>query len=235
MRTRPRAGAPNQNTDQDRAFRNGHVQTIVCELLRHKDPRLVKLAHQAVITPRPTSRDELHDQLSTMRGYRGQDVTDAQLDSAVAICAEGSRIYNHADCERLKGGLLERYVYEMVSLRAPTAVRHEHSVALTHAKHTGRDWTNPKEVVVDSDPFEVYECKWSGHLDQDDIDELGDVYATAQAEGTDARPCIAVMTSMKRVQAQLERNGVVLDEWLYIADDNDLQLLEVRPPSLRIR
>jgi hypothetical protein len=233
MESRAPGGGP--NPAQARAFQDRDVAAIVAELLRHSDARLVRLARQAVVTPRPIPRDGLRAQL---HGLRREPVTDSQLDSAETISAAGARICGRPDWEereRLKGGLLERYVHDMVSLRAPGAVRHEHQIKLTRNPHCRRSWSKPKEVVVHAVPFEVYECKWGGHLDQDDINELGDVYVSASDEGVDARPCIAVMTSETDVRLKLEMEGVELDEVLYISDNRDLQELGQRPPSRRFR
>ena len=226
-----RAGVP--EPAQQKAFGDADVVTIVVELLRHNDARLVRIARTAVLSPRMWPRDDLRARL---RGeLRRAEVTEAQLDSAETISAAGARICDRANCERLKGGLVERYVHDLVSRRAPAAVRHEFHVGLPNHPHSGRDWTNPKEVVVDATPFEAYECKFGGHVDQDDINELGDIFVSAREEGTDARPCIAVMTSEREVRHKLERAGVQLDEVLYISDTADLPVLGQRPPSRRLR
>ncbi len=230
-----RAPARGPNPAQARAFEDRDVAAIVAELLRHPDPRLVRLARQAVVTSRPIPREDLRAQL---QGLRQQPVSDSQLDSAEAISAAGARICGRSgweERERLKGGLLERYVHDMVSQRAPGAVRHEHEIRLQRNPHCQHAWSKPKEVVVDSVPFEAYECKWGGHLDQDDINELGDVYLSAREEQDDPRPCVAVMTSETDVRLKLAMEGVQLDEVLYISDSRDLQELGQRPPSRRFR
>jgi hypothetical protein len=131
--------------------------------------------------------------------------------------------------------LLERYVHELVARRAGAAVQHEAEIEMPQHAHSGHAWSKPKEVVVNAVPFEAYECKFGGHVNQDDINELGDVFLSARAEGTDARTCIAVMASERALKARLRDNGVQLDEVLYFSDLTDLPVIGQRPPSRRLR
>jgi hypothetical protein len=225
-----RAGVPDPR--QEAAFTDQDVVAIVGELMRHNDAGLVRLARLAVIGDPPAARDELRAQL---RSPQGAEATEAQLNSAEAISAAGARIYSRPECDRLRGGLLERYVHELVARRAGSAVQHEAQVELPEHPHSGNGWSKPKEIVVNAVPFEAYECKFGGHVNQDDVNELGDVYVSAKAEGTEARPCIAVMASERALKARLEDKGVQLDEVLYFSDLTDLPVLGQRPPSRRLR
>jgi hypothetical protein len=227
-----RGGAPDPR--QEAAFKDRDVVAIVEELLRHDHAGLVRLARQAVIGDPPATRDEVREQL---RGPRDAEVTDDQLDSAEAIWAAGARIFKKPNSDRLRGGLLERYVYEMVARRASLTVRREAEIELLHHPHSGRAWSRPKEVVVDAIPFEAYECKFGAgaHINQDDINEFGDIYLSAQAEELDPRPCLATMASEKALRARLNANGIQLDEHLYLADVTDLPVIGERPPSRRFR
>jgi hypothetical protein len=223
-----------QNPAQQRAFRDPDVAAIVSELIRHNDVRLVRIARQAVVTPTPTPRRDLRDQLAA----KGEPVSDALIDSAQVIAAAGSRIYRRPDLEtreRLKGGLLERYVHDLVASRAPASVKHEVLIELALHPHSGLRWSNPKEVVVDDEPFEAYECKWGGAIDQGDVDEMGDVFQSAKAEGLDARPCVAIMGSERELRSRISTEGIRLDEVLYLSDMTDLPVLGERPPSRRLR
>jgi hypothetical protein len=230
-----RGGTPDAR--QEAAFRDGDVARIVHELLRHDHVGLVRAARQAVIGDPTPPRDELREQL---KGRRGIDATEEQLDSAEAIYRAGARIHGRPESNRLRGGLLERYVHEMVSRRAQavgSTVEHEAEVATPEHPHSGRDWSEAKEVVLNAAPFEVYECKFGAgnHIDQADINELGDIFLTARAESTDARPCLVTMASEHAFRARLAANGVQPDEILYFADVSDLPVLGQRPPSRRYR
>ncbi|HSW42634.1 MAG TPA: hypothetical protein VLM76_09015 [Patescibacteria group bacterium] len=206
----------------------------MAELIRHNDVRLVRIARHAVVTPTPTPRPDLRAQLAA----KGGSVSDAVLDSAQVIAAAGARICGRPDPEtreRLKGGLLERYVHDLVASRAPASVKREVLIELALHPHSGSPWSNPKEVVVDDEPFEAYECKWGGAIDQGDVDELGDVLLSARTEGVDARPCVAIMCSERDLRTRIATYGIQLDEVLYLSDMTDLPVLGERPPSRRLR
>ncbi len=229
---RTRRGTPDAR--QEAAFRDGDVSDIVEQLVRHNHTGLVRVARQAVLGDPPPSRQELRTQL---RDRRGIEATEDQLDSAEAICQAGARIFAKAESDRLRGGLLERYVHEMVAARAQTdgaTVEHEAEVEMPEHPHSGRSWSKPKEVVLNALPFEVYECKFGGHFDQDDIDELGDIFLSARAEGTKACPCLVTMSSENAVRTRLSANGAKLGEVVYLSDLTDLPVLGSRPPSRQI-
>jgi len=156
------------------------------------------------------------------------DAPEELLRSARAISEAGSRIAAAATATRradLKGALLERIVHVLVSQRRRSLLR-EVAVAIAPAGHHGQPWTNPKELVVDDDPFEVFECKVSAvWIDQGDIDELCDIADAADTEGVESRPTIAVLETQRAVRAQR------LNIWrpIYFAHIDDMVDLRLGP------
>lgn len=190
-------------------------------------PALVKIARLAIdagVTPDPAE----------LRQHLGLGATRPLVDSGVAIAAAGNRIANIADIDtrrRLRGAILERLVHDLVSERA--APLREVDIAIDPAGHSGRGWTKPKELVVDANPFEVYECKTSAHgIDQDDIDELADIAGKADAEGVESRPTLAVLSSEKVLRAH--RAALRIWRPIYFSDLDDLVELRFGPATQKL-
>jgi len=215
--------------DQEAAYQNRDVQTIVDHLVRYRDdPKLFQIASEAVITPVATPE-------ATLRARLGGSVADAaKVAAAVDIAGAGARIFAATECERQKGALVERLVVALVSVRNAPATHRETQVHTDVHPHSGKTKTGRKDVVVDAAPFEVYECKFGGGIAQWELDELGDVWATADAEGTDARPCIATMSTMTQIQTRLYRSGLMPHPNLYFAGLVDLPTLARRYPTQQI-
>lgn len=218
--------------EQEVAFDNHHVKKIVSNLLTYADnAALLVIAREAVIRRIPASRETLRVRLG------GNGVEAALVEAAFAIAEAGAMIEREGDDvvrERRKGALLERLVYSLVCLRAPDCTSRETHVLLTANRYSGRTRTGRKDVVVDSAPFEVYECKFGGGIEQWELDELGDVYLTAVEAGVDARPCIATMASMEQLQKRIAVMDLQLRPRLYFAGLMDLPFLAKRPPSQQV-
>jgi hypothetical protein len=65
-----------------------------------------------------------------------------------------------------------------------------------------RTWSRSKDVVVDADPLEVYECKLGATYDQDDLNELADIRDTATDEGQTSRVAVACLVGQVAVLAR---------------------------------
>jgi hypothetical protein len=212
--------------EQDAAFNNGDVRTMVDNLMRYpSNVTLLRIGYEAVIRRSPSSRDTLRARLG------GEQATEELVDAAVAVAAAGARIYGD---ERRKSALLERLVHSLVASRSGAETTRETRVHLTVNPHSGESMTGRKDVVRNSNPFEVYECKFGGGIEQFELNELGDVYLTAEAEGTDARPCIATMATMTQLQTRIGQRGLVLHPKLYFAGLTDLPRLAQTYPTQQI-
>jgi hypothetical protein len=212
---------------QENAFNNADVVAISSEVTKHHAPQLVKIARRAVLNGVKPDDTELREML----GVRAADDVVA---SARAIAAAGNRIAAVADDTlraRLKGAVLERLVHDLIAGRA-TPLR-EVEVEIPPAGHAGAAWTKPKEIVVDDDPFEVYECKVSAYgLDQGDFDELCDIGDQADGEGVDARPTIAILASERDIRAR----RATLNLWrpIYFADLEEIADLRYRAATRQL-
>lgn len=216
------------NPTADAAFNNRDVQRVVDSVMQFSDDSvLMVFAREAMNTPAPSSRADLAAEF----GASGD-----LLEALVTISEAGARIQNLPDSVRgqRKGAVAERLVFSLVARRA-SPLRETH-VRLAQNAHSGKEWTGMKDVVTNEAgrPFEVYECKLGGGIEQWELDQLGDVYLTADAEGTDARPCIATMASMSQFQKRIGQHGLRLHPKLYFAGLTDLPLLAVRHPTNQV-
>jgi hypothetical protein len=209
------------------------VRTIAEELIAHNHPKLVEFARRAMITLTPTSRVDIE------AAFRSEPEL---VDPAAAIAEAGARIAGVRDFdtrERRKAAVLERYVYGLVLHRHPDATTREAHVRLTENPHSGRDWTGLLDVVAAAEPspapFEAYECKFGGGVEQDDVDQLGDLWLTALEEERDPRPTVATMGSERQIRERIRANAIELDEVLYFVPIQDLPILGARPASYRLR
>ncbi len=222
----------NGDREQEAAFNNGHVRTIVDKLMAYPgNAALLRIGHESVISRDAADRE-------TLRARLGGDIaSEALIDAAAAIAAAGAEIERVQDPdarERLKGALLERLVFSLVGSRQGADSSRETKIHLTVNKHSGASVTGRKDVVRDDNPFEVYECKFGGGIEQWELDQLGDVFLTAEAEGTDGRPCIATMATMTQLQNRIRQKGLVLHKKLYFAGLSELPLLAAKYPTLQI-
>jgi hypothetical protein len=216
---------------QEAAFNNNDVRTIVRHLMSYpRDVRLFRLAYEALFSGAPAARTVLEIRLG------GPKADQDEVDAAVEIAEAGSRIYATGEAEAglRRGALLERLVYSLVDRRQPGKAYRETQVVLTVNTYSGKARTGRKDVVVDDAPFEVYECKYSGAIEQWELDELGDMFLTAQAESTDARPCIATMGTMTQLQSRFLNYELEPHPRLYFAGLTDLPSLVERPPSQQV-
>jgi hypothetical protein len=216
---------------QEAAFNNNDVQTIIRHLMSYpRDGRLFRIAYEALFSANPASRGVLQIRLG------GPKADPAEVEAAVDIAEAGSRIYGTGEAEAglRRGALLERLVYSLVDRRKPGKTYRETHVVFTVKTYSGKARTGRKDVVVDDVPFEVYECKYSAAIEQWELDELGDVFLTAQAASTDARPCIATMGTMTQLQSRFLNYELEPHPKLYFAGLADLPSLVEWPPSQQV-
>jgi hypothetical protein len=207
------------------------VTTVVADLVSVRDLRLIKLADRASLIRTALTADEVYS-LITPALYWDDDLGAAAQRVAATALRIGSTP-GRDDRVRRRGALLERLVFELVSIRLPGATHHEQEVELTRNPRSRRPWTRPKEVVADGPQFETYECKADALPDVGDIDELSDISTTAAAEGTDARPTVVIFGS----EGALRRLAVAwnLTETIYGVVTEDLLGLAAETPSKAIR
>lgn len=225
LKTRP------GHIDPRQAAADAHTDVIALAdlVLRHQDLALLKIARQAILQTVPSDD-------ATLTRMLGSAFTPGLLEAARAVARAGSRLCNEPDegsRKRCRGAVLERIVHGLVAKRA--TVEREADVELTHNQHTGRAWSRPKDVVVPvGDPVEVYECKFNGvWLDQDDVDELGDIDQTARHAGGDCRATVAVMSSVDSLLGA--RANLRLHEPLFFAELDDLLDLSRRESNRQLR
>jgi len=230
MRIEP--GTPRR--EQEEAFNHRDVRDIVDQVAAQDfDARLLAVARQSVISATPAPREALRAELQVADG-------EPILAAAVAIADAGARIAREHDPElqgRRMGAVFERLIWAMCSARKPAETTRETHVALVANKHVADPRTGRMDVVVDAVPFEAYECKFGSKIEQSDIDDLGAIFVTARAEGVDSRPSVATWGTRWQLDAQIKRAGIVLDEVLYYADEDELSrnVVRDRPPSARLR
>jgi hypothetical protein len=219
---------------QEAAFDHRWVQDIVDALQEQKfDARLIRVARQGVISPDAATADELVAELR-------RPATDPLVVAAVKIAQAGARIAREKDEElhlRLLGAVLERLIWAMCADRKPAETSREVHVVLVPNKHQADARSGRMDVVVDSTPFEAYECKFGGKVGQGDIDDLGAIYVTAASEGLESTPCVATWGSRWQLDAWIKLNGIQLDERLFYVDQDELarNVVRDRAPSARLR
>jgi hypothetical protein len=198
---RHRAGR--RNREQELAYEHEDVVSLVGEIVSSPDLRLVKLAQKVTLI-----RHELdHDEVYSLIGPILWD-DDELGEVAQRVVASAHRIGTASNRDarvRRRGAFLERLVFELVDARKPGVTHLEHEVELTRSPRSRRQWTNPKEVVVADQPFEVYECKADGMVDVGDVDELSDVVTTGAAEGVEARAVVVTLGT----ELEMRRRSVV--------------------------
>jgi hypothetical protein len=176
-----------RDTSRDRWFDDTAVKAIVDAILRIHDPRLVRWAKES------TLHDTRGEVATEFRLVTDRDLRRAANQIATAgakICAKSSAERSH-----LVGALVERLAYALVSRRA--SAERERRVGLS-----GTMTSNYLEVVVDEDPFEAYECKYSpGRLDQGDLDQLGSVRDAARRNGRAGIVGVVTLDSWRALQA----------------------------------
>ena len=224
LKTRRGRGDPRQAA----ASAHPDVTTVADAVLQHQELSLLKIARQAILQTVPSDD-------ATLTRTLGASFTPTLLAAARLVATAGSRLCNEPDEEtrkRYRGAVLERLVTGLVAQRA--TVEREAEIELTRRPHTGRPWSHPKEAVVPTgDPVEVYECKFNGiWLNQDDVDELGDIELTAGDAGDDCRATVAVMASAQTLWSA--RGLLKLRERLFFAELDDLLDLSRRAASRQL-
>jgi hypothetical protein len=210
--------------EQDAAFSHEDVVALVAEIVAAQDLRLVKLAARVSMMRHELSPDDRYSLIGPVL-FNDDDLGNRAQEVALRANKIGSAPSRDARVRR-RGAFLERLVHELVGGRRANATYREREVELTHNPRSRRQWTHPKEVVVDDNPFEVFECKADGMVDVGDIDQLSDIATTARAEGTDPRATVVTLDS----EAQLRRmavawrltetiHGVPIERILGLADD----------------
>jgi hypothetical protein len=218
--------------DHARQYSNGGVRDIATAVLRHVDyPRLIPIASRAMVTIDPAPRAVLRTQL-------GGDPPNDVLDSAEEIARRGAEIARLSDdnvANHRRASVLERIVLGLVGRRVGGAVGVETWIELTDSTHSGKSSTGKKDVVVDAPVFEVYECKFSGGIEQWELNELGDVWLTARVDPSTTKcvPCVATMGTEDQIRKRIAR--LAPDEVLFFATAGNLAVLAERPSSDRLR
>jgi hypothetical protein len=109
--------------------------------------------------------------------------------AGAAICARPQDEKGH-----LVGALVERLTFELIRKRGAAPDR-ERNVQLLGAV------SNPIEVVVDADPFEAYECKYSpARVNQGDLDQLEAIRTAAVAGGRLAVVGVVTLDSWRHLE-----------------------------------
>lgn len=222
--------------EQEQAFEDEDVKALAQLLVDHPDRQLLVLAGTAIISPRPMPNRRA---LAGLLGLR-RDTEPGLLDLAARVYELGLSIAQTGSSDWVRsrrGALLERLVFDLIRAR-PANPSREQKIELTRNRWTRQGWSRPKDVVLDAarDPVEVYECKRNpaavGGIDQEDVDELADIFETAEAEGRDGRMCVAFLEPYETMNRLLRRLDFRAP--LYYASRDELLELAVRPPVRRL-
>jgi hypothetical protein len=155
---------------------------------------LFKLARTALTWHLPPHNEKLAKGLAGQAVASDRILLEAARRIAVAAVVISGRPWEQR--VRLQGAVVERVVMGLAeSTRAGGTVLHEQEIELPGPNRMRRNWSHSKDVVVDANPFEVYECKLSATFDQDDLNELADIRDAATAEGTTSRVAIVCLIS----------------------------------------
>ena len=189
---------------------------------------LVRVLWQALI-----SGSRLLDE--EVRELAGSDASSAIVATARQVADAAHRIVtdsNPIPFGRRKGAVLERLVHDLVSWRA-VSIEREVEVELLASARCGRPWSNPKELVVPTDPFEAFECKFSpSGLNQDDFNELTDIDEAAEADGKRGWSTLVVMASDKALAQARVRHSLARP--LHFAHLGDLVKLRKGPAQRQL-
>ena len=189
---------------RDRWFDHRDVVVIADEVARIRETELVKFVRLAMRTDHRATVDAKF----TLLLARHPGIVAA----ARAVADAGYRIATSPNARSLRGAVVTRMTWELIRGRAPMAGT-EVQIELDIAR--GR-WSRPKDVVVDDDITEVYECKNDpGWLDQPDVDELAEIRDACTAAGRDPRVGIVALSSPTAIQESLR--ALTLSRPLYWA------------------
>lgn len=216
----------------DAAHVDPRVVAIVDDLIAINNAVLVKLAKKALLGEFQPTAKAIDGMLGMARLTQ-----PGLIDGARRVLQNGLDIAKDPNIDhrkRCRGAVLELLVLRLVGQRIPGALR-EQCVELTVQTRSRKNWTYSKEVVADGGTFEVYECKRTPGganrgLNQDDINELGDIQETGEAAGRDTRTTVAFLESYTALDAALRR--LVIDTTLYYVTEAEVLRLGTEPPNL---
>jgi hypothetical protein len=214
------AGTP--NASRDRWFNDPAVVAIAKQIVDERDARLVRWVKEAVLVSNASSVDD-EFQLGALTRLRP---------AARAISQAGGQILSRSlgDQINLRGAVLERIVHDLAASRS-TDVHREQRVRLNQTTPPGS--SNHKDVVVDSDPFEVYECKCDpGDLNQGDLGELDAIHKSALAKGRAGVVAVATFDSWRALERAVA--GLTIPAHMKHACDMDLTEIGDGPPTRRL-
>lgn len=186
------------NPDQDAAYEAPEVQRIAQEVVDRPELALISLVRTALTWHLPPYNEKL------AKGLAGQaaDRDAGLLAAARRIAIEAVKISGRpwAEKVRLQGAVVERIVFGLALTREPGRVFHEKEVELRAGNRMDRTWSRSKDVIVDAQALEAYECKLSATFDQDDLNELADIRDTADDDGQPGRVAVACLIGQVAVQ-----------------------------------
>jgi hypothetical protein len=216
------------DSKQAAAYANADVKAIVHGLMQYPDDiGLREFARQSMISPSVPTRAALAEEF---------DADGDRLEAVVAIAEAGAKIETAADAdarERRKGAVVERLVYSLIDThRSPL---HEAWIETTEHPHSEKPRSGLKDIVVDGETLEVYECKFTNGFEQWEINELADILLTAKDEGRNCVPCIATLGTRAQLDARAKQRGIIYHQRLFFVDILDLHVLRHRAASGRLR
>lgn len=216
---------------QARAFADPRLSAIADAVVLFRETALVHLLRTILLSTEgnaPTD-PEIEGILQMRSQWSPARMASARLvaDKAWSIAREPQAV--RAD---LQGALVEYLVVALIATR-DSSVRHSVEVELSSNRWTGRAWTNPVDALLDPHvgPVEAYECKHQvGRLDQDDLNQLEDIAATARESGKACRPTFATLDTANAVRLRMKR--IAARGTLYFAHKDAIVGLAEGPPHL---
>jgi hypothetical protein len=200
-------------------FNDPQIVRIVRAILRGGDPRLVLWARESTQTD---TRGQVRNQFALGSNPDLRKAANQIATAGAQICSRSA-----ADRSQLLGALVERLAYELVATRA-SGLDRERKVQLND-----RAASNHLEIVIDEDPFEAYECKYSpARFNQGDIDQLEAVRAAAVRNGRRGVVGVVTLDSWRHLEQAVATLTVPRD--LRHVCASDFLELQDGPPGRRL-
>jgi hypothetical protein len=214
------------NADQDAAFEAPEVKAIAQEVVDRPDPALLVLVRTALTWRLPPHNEKLAKGLAGQAALRDASLLVAAQRVAIQAIKISGRPWDEK--VRLQGAVVERIVLGLAKTRASEGVLHECEIRLRPRNRMDRTWSRSKDVVVDANPFEVYECKLGATFDQADLNELADIRDTATDEGRASQVAVACLVGQVAVLAR-SRVLNVLGDIRYASLENFAEIATEAP------
>jgi hypothetical protein len=216
---------------QAHAFADSRLAEIADAVVVYREAALIHLLRTILLSTdgAPPTDPEIEGILQLRSHWSPARMASARrvADKAWSIAQEPRALRGD-----LQGALVEYLVVALIATR-DRGVRHSVSVQLTSNKWTGKAWTNPLDAFLEprAGPVEAYECKHQvGSLDQDDLNQLEDVAATARESGKTCRPTFATLDTANAVRLRMKR--IAARGTLYFAHKDAIIGLADGPPHL---